>query len=251
MKNLLTALRALLVLINTAGQIFLLSIEQFFGSDKIAIGYKHRRIWARNSCRILGIRLEEVTGSIDVPVALVISNHRTLLDPLIQVAHFNAHIIAKQSVSGLPIIAQGAKMTGIFFVKRDKLSSRAAAKKTTAKLLNQKINVLVYAEGTTGSKQNTIAFKKGTFAVASELGIPVVPVAIEYPEPKDMWIDISLVKQMVRQIGAWRTRAKLRIGPPIYGDDAYVLMNETRSWIDNSLSEMQKDWSQVFTNAPK
>ena len=249
MKTLLTAFRALLVLINTAGQIFFLSIERLFRSDKIATGYKHRKMWAKNSCRILGIHLDEVSGSIDVPVALIISNHRTLLDPLIQVAHFNAHIIAKQSVSKLPIIAQGARMTGIFFVKREKLSSRAAAKKTTFELLEQNINVLVYAEGTTGTNQGTIAFKKGTFAVAAELGVPVVPVAIEYPEEKDMWIDISLGQQMVRQIGALKTRAKLRIGPPIYSDDTISLMNQSKSWIDHNLNEMQEGWSQVFTSS--
>ena len=137
-------------------------------------------------------------------------------------------------------------MTGIFFVKREKLSSRAAAKKTTSDLLSQNINVLVYAEGTTGTERGTIPFKKGTFSVAVEQGIPVVPVAIEYPEEKDLWLFGNLGTQLKRQIGAWRTRAKLRIGPPIHGTDSLQLLEATKEWIDHNLFEMQDNWSEVF-----
>jgi len=196
--------------------------------------------------RIEGIQLVEKIGEITVPVALVVSNHRSLIDPVIQAAFIDAHIIAKDAVGNLPVIGKGAKMTGIVFVKRERLKSRLAARNATKELLEKEINVLVYAEGTTGTNKTTNGFKPGTFAIATELGIPVVPVAIEYPNKEDFWTSGGMGAQLMRQTGKWRTKAKLRIGDPIYGTDPKTLMNETKAWIDGNLVEMQHDWSEMF-----
>ena len=246
MGKLLASFRAILVVLYTSWQIILLTIESLFRGATIKVGYKHRRHWARNSMRIEGIQLVEKQGKITVPVALVVSNHRSLLDPVIQAAYIDAHIIAKDTVGNLPVIGKGARMTGIVFVKREKLRSRLAARNATKDLLEQGINVLVYAEGTTGTNKASDRFKPGTFAIATELDIPVIPVAIDYMKKKDFWTSGGMGSQIMRQTGKWRTNAKLRIGDPIYGGDAVILMNETKAWIDSNLSEMQEGWSEMF-----
>ena len=76
----------------------------------------------------------------------------------------------------------------------------------------------------------------------------MVPVAIEYSKKKDFWTSGGMGTQIMRQTGKWRTRAKLRIGDPIYGDDAVMLMQETKAWIDKNLIEMQDGWSEMFPN---
>lgn len=246
MGKILASIRALLVVIYTAWQILLLTIESLFRGATTKVGYKHRRYWARNTMRIEGIQLVENYGEISVPVALVVSNHRSLLDPVIQAACIDAHIIAKDAVGNLPVIGKGAKMTGIVFVKREKLRSRLAARNATKELLEQGINVLVYAEGTTGINKTSDKFKPGTFAIATELEIPVIPVAIDYKKKEDFWTSGGMGAQIMRQTGKWSTKAKLRIGEPIYANDAVDLMNQTKTWIDNNLSEMQKGWSEMF-----
>lgn len=246
MGKVLASIRGIVVLIYTAFQILFLSVDTLINGKSIRLGYKHRGIWGRNSMRIEGIRLVELTGSIDVPVALIISNHRSMLDPIIQTGLMDAHIIAKDAVSGLPFIGKGAAMTGIIFVKRDKLRSRLEARNATKEALEQGYNVLVYAEGTTGTNRTSDAFKIGTFAVAAELNIPVVPVAIEYPEKEDFWTSGGLGTQVLRQTGKWRTNAKMRIGPPIHSTDPKELMVQSKEWIDSNLTEMQKGWSKMF-----
>lgn len=246
MRGILAIFRALLVIVNTAWQILILSVMSLSRGRNTGRGYAHRRIWARNAMRILGIRLVEVQGKIDVPIALIVSNHRSLLDPVIQLAYIDAHIIAKDTVGRLPVIGKGAQMTGILLVKREKLRSRVAARNATKELLEQGTSVLVYPEGTTSINQITDTFKPGTFAIASQLKIPVIPVAIEYPSPEDFWTSGGMGAQIIRQTGKWRTQAKLRIGPPHTGSDAKVLMEDCRAWIDNNLVHMQKEWSQMF-----
>ena len=196
--------------------------------------------------KILGIHLEEVEGIRPIKSSLVISNHRTLLDPIIQAAFIDAFIIAKAEVSRLPVISQGAQMTGIIFVKRERMRSRAAAKEKTQELLLDGQNVLVYAEGTTGVQKQSDPFKPGTFAVAAKHQLSVVPVSIEYREQKDFWSDGSLIEQMVRQIGAWRTQAKLVIGEDERHTDTKDLLKNTQASIDRNLLRMQMNWSKVF-----
>lgn len=246
MKYILTGIRSLLVVLSTAFWMLLLAIESLFLGKTTERGYKYRRRWAKSTMFFVGIKVEEIIGKIETPNALIISNHRTLLDPVVQCAFIEANIIAKAEVGNLPVISQGAQMTGIIFVKREKLKSRLAARETTKDILMNGGKVLVYAEGTTGTNRHSDKFKPGTFTIAAEEGIPVVPVAIEYPERKDYWFQESMGKQMLGQIGRWRTRVKVRIGDPIKDDDTLILLEKTQSFIDNSLLDMQKNWSEIF-----
>lgn len=249
MKPFVAGIRVLLVLINTAFQMTLLYLDSLINGKTIERSFRHRRRWARWSMKIIGIQLDEVLGSFNGPAALIISNHRTLIDPVIQAAFIDAYIIAKAEVSKLPIISKGAQMTGIIFVKRERLRSRVAARETTKKVLLSGKSVLVYAEGTTGTNPTSNPFKPGTFAIAAAYSIPVVPVAIDYANKKDYWYDASLKAQIIGQIGAWKTHAKLRIGKPIYHSDANELLLRTKAAIDQDLCDMQNGWSNVFDTA--
>ncbi len=251
MNKVLALGRALVVIVYTGWQIALLYIDTLINGKSIQRSYKHRRYWARNTMRIENIVIDEYRGKVDVPVALYVSNHRTLIDPAIQLAYINAHIIAKDTVGGIPVIGKGAEMTGIILVKRDKMGSRISALKTTRDLLSGGISVLVYPEGTVCVTQTTKRFKQGTFNIAAQLGIPVIPVAIEYPDRKDYWFEGSLSSQMIRQTGSWRTRAKLRIGDPIFNKDPSILLEMSKQWIDKNLLEMQKGWSNIFSDSQK
>ena len=245
MKTIVAFSRSILILLNTSQLMLRLWVISLVKGESDQLGFRFRGKWADSSQRILGIKLDELTGSMSSQPALYVSNHRAMVDPLIQCSFIHAFIIAKDEVGGIPIIGKGAEMTGIVLVKRDKMSSRIATKNKTEELLRSGKNVLVYAEGTTVTSKTTGTFKAGTFAVAAELNIPVVPIAIEYQMPKDMWEDQSMRQHMVDQVGSWRTRAKVRIGSEIFNTDAKTLMAETRIWIDRNLQEMQSDWSQV------
>jgi len=246
MKYILGSIRVVLILINTAIQVGILIVDGWINGVSIERRFMHRRRWAKTSLSLLGIKVDALSGHIPTQPGLIISNHRTLLDPVIQLAYMDAFIIAKAEISKLPMISQGAKLTGIIFVKREKLKSRYAARQKTEELLQSGYNVLVYAEGTTTVSQSSGKFKIGTFAIAASNDIPVIPVAIEYPKEKDYWFVESMAKQIFGQIGAWSTHVKLHFSEPMRNTNAEELMASVQREIDKSLAQMQEGWSEIF-----
>jgi len=246
MKYILGSIRVVLILINTAVQVGILLVDGWINGASIERRFMHRRRWAKRSLALLGIKVDSFTGSVPNQPGLIISNHRTLLDPVIQFAYMDSYVIAKAEIANLPMISQGARLTGIIFVKREKLRSRYAARQKTEEFLKSGYNVLVYAEGTTTTDRTTGKFKIGTFAIAAEHHIPVIPVAIEYPKTKDYWFEPSMAKQIFGQIGAWSTHVKLHISEPIKNTDAEQLMTAVQDEIDQNLAKMQEGWSEIF-----
>jgi len=86
--------------------------------------------------------------------------------------------------------------------------------------------VLVYAEGTTTVERNTGVFKIGTFKAATTLGVPVVPIAIEYRDSKDYWLADKLSDQMIGQVGTGSTHVKIYIGKSLSSDNPKNLLSE-------------------------
>jgi len=247
LKYIVAYARAFLLLAHTALHMTGLFIHSlFYRGDKDLIGFRYRKLWAKRALKILGIKIIEDQIYQHDGVALYISNHRTLTDPIIQMAYFDSYVIAKSDVGGLPIIGAGAKMTGLILVDRSNTKSRLWARQKTEELLSQGKSVLVYAEGTTTVERNTGVFKIGTFKAATSVGVPVVPIAIEYRDSKDYWLADKLNDQMIGQVGTGSTHVKIYIGKSLSSDNPKNLLSETQSWIDESLATMQKDWSRVF-----
>jgi len=208
-------------------------------------GFKMRQVFLKVIIFFMGMRIDK-KGQSDFTPALYVCNHRGLMDFFIVLRFFDAFILSKDEVQKIPIFPKAAGYTGVFYVKRDKKSSRGAARQAIVDLLKKGRNVLIFPEGTTNIERTTTDFKKGAFEEASKLGMPVVPIALEYKSRRDYWKDISMSKMFFSQYGKIFTRCKVEFGPPIYNDDASQMMNSAKMWIDDKLIEMQEGWSEVY-----
>jgi len=204
-------------------------------------GLSYRRKYIRVSLRILGVELEKHGQQADFP-ALYVSNHRSLLDPLINLLYIDAVIVSKAEVSKYPLIGIGAKLTGVIFVQRQEGSSRAAAKEAIRKALLNGLPVLIYPEGTTSNVPATQEFKLGSFAVAAAENIPVVPVAVEYRNPDHKWNEGGLLPFFVRKFSAPKIEAFTAIGDPFVSNDPQVVMKKSRAWIDDQVTKVNQKW---------
>jgi 1-acyl-sn-glycerol-3-phosphate acyltransferase len=186
-------------------------------------------------------------GEPSVEPALYVCNHRSFTDPIVLCRYLKGFVIAKAEVADYPIINKGAELTGVIWVNRNDQQSRTATRDKMVETIKAGYNIIVFPEGTVGKEKTTLPFKKGTFMEAASNNIPVVPVAIEFQSPKDMWIKEKFVPQYFHQYAKWRTDVKLHFGTHFEHQDGVYLQESAQEWIDEQLGHMQKNWSTAFT----
>lgn len=203
---------------------------------------KIRRTWLQLIGRVMGLQ-DELSGVSYNQTCLYVSNHRSFTDPMVALKHIDAFPLAKAEVNQYPLIGLGARLTGILYVVRDNAASRNGAKTAMRETLEGAGSVLIYPEGTTTTDPTSASFKKGSFEVAVHLGIPIVPIAIEYEDPADHWSDTSLIHQYLQQFGKAKCMCKIAIGPPIeVKEDPLHALEQTQTWIDSQLKDFRREF---------
>jgi lyso-ornithine lipid O-acyltransferase len=224
-------------------------IKALLGGDYIKLGLWVRRLWARRSLRVLGVEIERTGNLPNNGPCIIAGNHRSYLDPIVALKEIEAFPVAKAEVGSWPIIGYAARSTGIMYVKRDSRDSRAATLDEMEKTLKEGHSVLVYPEGTTHTDPVTRRFKPGAFRLAAALGVPIVPVVIEYENEEDAWYGAdTFVPHFVRTFGREKTRVKIRYGEPIVSDDSAVLIAEAKKWIDENMLKLRSEFAPEKTS---
>ena len=221
----------MLVLAWYLGRLMLVS---WISGEEESRGFRYRRKFTQVAMRILGVKLT-VQGQAHPSPALYASNHRSLLDPIIELHFIDAYIVSKSEVEKYPLVGRGAKETGVVFLKRESRQSRAATRMAIKELLESHKSVLLYPEGTTSNAHTTREFKPGAFEIAAEVGVPVVPVSIQYSDPSHHWEDGPMLKFFIRKFGQKRIEVRLSIGEPMVDQDPRALMQKVRGWIGKEI----------------
>ncbi len=213
----------------------------FFKNRTIARGFSFRRKYCRTALRILGIQYTHENFHSGKGACLYVSNHRSLLDPLIQLGYIDAFIVSKAEVGDYPLIGRGARETGIILVHRESQSSRKAALGAIEEKLREGFPVLIYPEGTTYGGELTKDFRRGAIEMAYRLGVPIVPVVIEYPLQSDYWVDGSFMNYF---IGKFSKRGKHkvwgRVGPAVINSEVKSIAIDTRHAIENMMQDIRQ-----------
>lgn len=200
---------------------------------------RRRQSIARALMRLLNIKIHK-TGNAQDGAFLFVSNHRSYADPAVTACYVAFMPIAKAEVSKWPLVGFGAKITGVVYVKREDKNSRADTRTAVRNALRGKKPILIYPEGTTTDAAKTGPFRIGTFQIAAEEGIPVVPITIEYGLPTDAWINAdTFIPHFIECFGKWQTEAFIHFGEPILETDETLLMEKTQRAIDAQLIDFQ------------
>ncbi len=206
-----------------------------------------RRRWIKFISPVLGLKIINQTTPPAEGGLLYISNHRSFMDPVVILHFIYALPLAKAEVNSYPLIGFGARITGVLYVVRDNMNSRVRARDAISHTLREKWNVLVYPEGTTFNTPKSGPFKKGSFEIASSENIWVVPVAIEYRDPRDHWKNKSLFQQYLYQFGKSQSVCRIEFAEPITDDDPLKLLKTTQSWINEQLELFRTDFDSQDT----
>ncbi len=217
-------------------------VRQAIKGPDLEHAFKIRKKWAEYSIRVLGVDLE-IIGDIPNEIGIIISNHRSMVDPIIQLTKFYALPVSKAEISKYPIVGRAAITTGIIFLERNSQNSRIQTRSIIKEKVSKGFNVLVYPEGTVGNQNHTKLFKKGSFEIASSEGIPILPIAIEYGHIDNRWdASDSLIQHFIKSFSKEEIKVKLYIGEPIKKENSWTLMKETQNWINEKLETAQQSW---------
>lgn len=124
------------------------------------------------------------------PSAVYIGNHQSGLDlAVISYACLpGTLIVGKKELMTIPVFGWFFAMAGNLLIDR-KNPTRAKAQLASAreKMIEHKLNLAIFPEGTRSKDQTILPFKKGAFYMAAELKLPIVPVVCSSLKRIGVW----------------------------------------------------------------
>jgi 1-acyl-sn-glycerol-3-phosphate acyltransferase len=169
---------------------------------------------------------------------IFVSNHQSIYDiPVIFASlPFQLRIIAKESLARFPVLGWHLKRGGHLLVDR-RNPDRAGILRRWRALVSQQLSLIIFAEGTRSWDGHVARFKAGSFLLAIEAELPIVPLAV-------------VGTRQVMPKGRLRTEpahVRLIVHDPIQppalahptGHDAKVLADRVRDIVAASVHERQ------------
>ncbi|WP_020566706.1 lysophospholipid acyltransferase family protein [Neolewinella persica] len=208
-------------------------------------GLRLRKEWVGYLLRWMGVRIM-VEGTLPEGGGLLVSNHRSYLDPVVLLRDVRAIAVAKKEVLDWPIIGYGARISGAIFVDRSNKESRHKTREAIGEVIRNGYFIINYPEGTTHGELRTIRFNPGAFVEAMEEKSPVYPVATDFRNPDDAWAgDETFLPHFIRCFGKRHTDVRIRYGPRLHGDSAEAILAQSQAFIDRALEEFREEWERL------
>jgi 1-acyl-sn-glycerol-3-phosphate acyltransferase len=202
---------------------------------------------AYTGVRLTGVRVETVgrDGFDHSRAYIFMTNHVSNLDPPIQIALIprRTSVMVKKELFQYPILGRAMRMGSFVPVDRGNRDAGIEAVHDAKEALGQGINMTIYVEGKRSFDGKMLPFKKGPFYLASECGVPIVPMTIvgtHEAMPKGRFaIEPGLVKVIFHA----------PIEPKDFGDRDN-LMEKVRAVIESGLPEPYRQGSTVSMPMP-
>ena len=142
------------------------------------------RLWLRSLITITGIKItvhhiERLNPKCQY---IFLANHSSLLDIPALASSLKHHLsfIAKRELFMIPIFGWGMAGAGhIWIDRRNPRKARSSILRAVRILRREHISLVLFPEGTRTENGLLGPFKRGSFSLALEAGVPIVPVAIK------------------------------------------------------------------------
>lgn len=142
-----------------------------------------RRFWAPMHWHITGSPLlVEPLPDVDWSKPhIFLMNHQSNFDIPVAFAVIpvNIRFIAKHVLKWIPFLGWYMTGTGMIFINRSNRRAAMRGLKLAGERIRAGSNILAFPEGTRTKDGRILPFKKGSFALAVEAGVPIIPIAID------------------------------------------------------------------------
>jgi 1-acyl-sn-glycerol-3-phosphate acyltransferase len=143
-------------------------------------GHRCAQTWSRWILWTTGVHVDAAgLERLDPSRSYVLaSNHQSIYDIPILFASLplQLRIVAKQSLGSVPFLGWHLRRTGHLLVDRRNPGADIVAK--MRRLVSEAHSLIVFPEGTRSVDGAVGRFKKGSFVVAVDAGLPIVPVSV-------------------------------------------------------------------------
>lgn len=145
--------------------------------------YLAHRAWAPGALWITGSRVTfEGRERVDwTKPHVIIANHQGNADiPLLfMTVSTPLRFLAKRSVGHIPLLGWMLRLAKFPFVDRyNPAKGKQSIDKAAERIQTEKLNVVVFPEGTRSPEGTVLPFKKGAFQLAIQAQVPIVPIAL-------------------------------------------------------------------------
>ena len=131
---------------------------------------------------ILGINIS-VEGKEFIPKNrnfFILSNHLTYLDGIVLGSLFPVLFVSKKEVKSWPLFGQMVSLAATIFIDRKRKNKTLFYVNQIAKTINNKVNVLIFPEGTSTDGTSLRPFQTIFFSPAIITKTSILPIAIKY-----------------------------------------------------------------------
>ncbi len=165
---------------------------------------------------------------------VVVSNHRSNADSfLISYLPWEMKWLGKESLMKIPFVGWSMTLAGDIPISRGSPTSAREAMGHCAKILESKMPIMIFPEGTRALDSEMGPFKDGAFRIALETGADILPVAIRGTEqalPKHDW--------RFNHARAWVAVGQAIPTTDLGPDDLDMLKEQTRVKILDLIAEL-------------
>ena len=139
------------------------------------------RTWSWLILKTTGVRVavEGLERIVPGRTYVFVSNHQSIYDTPVVFASlpYQLRIIAKESLARFPVLGWHLRRGGHLFVDRTH-PDRAGILNRWRALVSEGLSLIIYAEGTRSRDGRVNRFKGGSFLLAIQAQLPIVPLAI-------------------------------------------------------------------------
>ena len=237
----LALIRLLLLILSSLFFMCTVIIEDKISHKKGSFIFWSARYWGKISLFILGIYVKKNSLPLHSKY-LLMPNHSSYLDILLLAAYSPSAFVAKAELLKWPIIGKALKSSRAIMVNRKELKSLLNTLDKIKQSIENNISITVFPEGTTSLGPQLLPFKKGTFKIAADLQIPIIPCAIYYWDINNAWCNkINIFRHYFRQFCNPISIVSLQFGTPVQSTDYKGLKDKTKASIETMLNSIHNN----------
>ena len=140
------------------------------------------KVWGPGVLLILGVKVQ-ILGKENMekfPSKIYIGNHQSLLDipVLFRSMPVNLFFVAKKELRKVPFMGWAMEKVGMIFIDRSDREKAMQSMHEAGEAIRSGRDVVSFPEGTRSKTGEIGPFKRGSFIIAKQGNIPIVPVAM-------------------------------------------------------------------------